>query len=60
MAYLSSYAVVALALVVTGAAWMTVNATLTTVTQISVRAWVRARALAVYLLVFQGAMAAAA
>jgi len=57
MAYLNSYAAVALALVVTGAAWMTVNATLTTVTQISVPAWVRARALAVYLLVFQGAMA---
>ncbi len=57
MAYLTSYTTVALALVVTGAAWMTVNSTLTTVTQTSVPAWVRARALAVYLLVFQGAMA---
>ena len=36
---------------------MTVNSTLTTATQTSVPAWVRARALAVYLLVFQGAMA---
>jgi MFS family permease len=57
MAYLSSYGAVALALIVTGVAWMTVNSTLTTVTQTSVPAWVRARALAVYLLVFQGAMA---
>jgi len=57
MAYLSSYAAVALALVVTGVAWMTVNSTLTTATQTSVPSWVRARALAVYLLVFQGAMA---
>jgi MFS family permease len=57
MAYLSSYIAVALALVVTGVAWMTVNSTLTTATQTSVPAWVRARALAVYLLVFQGAMA---
>jgi MFS family permease len=56
-AYLSSYGEVALALVITGVAWMTVNSTLTTVTQTSVPAWVRARALAVYLLVFQGAMA---
>jgi MFS family permease len=57
LAYLASFAAVALALVVTGIAWMTVNSTLTTVTQTSVPAWVRARALAVYLLVFQGAMA---
>jgi MFS family permease len=57
MAYLSSYIAVALALVVTGVAWMTVNSTLTTATQTSVPAWVRARALAVYLLVFQGSMA---
>jgi MFS family permease len=57
MAYLGSFAAVALALVVTGVAWMTVNSTLTTATQTSVPSWVRARALAVYLLVFQGAMA---
>jgi MFS family permease len=57
LAYLSSYGAVALALVLTGVAWMTVNSTLTTVTQTSVPSWVRARALAVYLLVFQGAMA---
>jgi MFS family permease len=57
LAYLSSYAAVAGALIVTGVCWMTVNSTLTTATQTSVPAWVRARALAVYLLVFQGAMA---
>jgi MFS family permease len=57
MAYLTGYLTVALALVVTGVAWMTVNSTLTTATQTSVPSWVRARALAVYLLVFQGAMA---
>ena len=57
LAYLTSYVAVALALIVTGTCWMTVNSTLTTVTQISVPAWVRARTLAVYLLVFQGAMA---
>src|SRR6202044_3874360 len=57
LAYLSSYGAVALALIVTGVAWMTVNSTLTTATQTAVPSWVRARALAVYLLVFQGAMA---
>jgi MFS family permease len=57
LAYLSSYGAVALALVITGVAWMTVNSTLTTATQTAVPSWVRARALAVYLLVFQGAMA---
>ena len=57
LAYLTSYGAVAGALVVTGVCWMTVNSTLTTATQIAVPAWVRARALGVYLLVFQGAMA---
>lgn len=57
LAYLASYTAVALVLVVTGICWMTVNSTLTTATQISVPDWVRARALGVYLLVFQGAMA---
>jgi MFS family permease len=57
LAYLDSFGAVAVALIVTGIAWMTVNSTLTTATQTSVPAWVRARALAVYLLVFQGAMA---
>lgn len=57
LAYLASYAAVAGALILTGVCWMTVNSTLTTATQTSVPAWVRARTLAVYLLVFQGSMA---
>jgi MFS family permease len=57
LAYLNTYAAVAFTLVVTGMAWMIVNSSLTTATQTSVPDWVRARALAVYLLVFQGAMA---
>jgi MFS family permease len=57
LAYLASYTAVAGALILTGVCWMTVNSTLTTATQTSVPGWVRARALAVYLLVFQGAMA---
>lgn len=57
LAYLTSYAAVAAALIVTGVCWMIVNSTLTTATQTAVPGWVRARALGVYLLVFQGAMA---
>jgi MFS family permease len=57
LAYLDSFGAVALALIACGLAWMSVNATLTTATQISVPVWVRARALAVYMLVFQGSMA---
>jgi MFS family permease len=57
LAYLASYAAVAGTLVVAGVCWMTVNSTLTTATQTAVPGWVRARALAVYMLVFQGAMA---
>src|SRR5260370_16366357 len=40
-----------------GVAWMSVNSTINTAAQTSLPGWVRARALAVYLLVFQGAMA---
>jgi MFS family permease len=40
-----------------GIGWMSVNSTLNTSAQTSLPGWVRARALAVYLLVFQGAMA---
>jgi MFS family permease len=57
LAYLTSYSAVALALLACGVAWMTVNSSLTTAAQTSLPAWVRARAMAVYLLVFQGAMA---
>jgi len=57
LAYLASFTAVALALIVTGMCWMVVNSTLTTATQTAVPSWVRARTLAVYLLVFQGSMA---
>lgn len=57
LAYLSSFWIVALALLFGGMAWMAVNSTLNTVAQQTLPAWVRARALGVYLLVFQGAMA---
>jgi MFS family permease len=57
LAYLENFAAVALSLVLGGMAWMAVNSSLNTVAQTALPAWVRARALAVYLLVFQGAMA---
>ena len=57
LAYLESFGAVALVLLAGGVAWMAVNANLNTAAQTSLPAWVRARALALYLLVFQGAMA---
>jgi MFS family permease len=57
MAYLGGFGTVALALMVAGIAWMALNSTLNTAAQTSLPAWVRARGLGVYLLVFQGAMA---
>ncbi len=57
LAYLASFSAVALALLAGGVAWMAVNSTLNTAAQTSLPAWVRARGLGVYLLVFQGAMA---
>ncbi len=57
MAYLASFSAVALALLAAGIAWMAANSTLNTAAQTSLPAWVRARGLGVYLLVFQGAMA---
>ncbi len=57
LAYLASFWIVAVALLMGGMAWMAVNSTLNTVAQTTLPAWVRARALGVYLLVFQGAMA---
>lgn len=57
LGYLQNFAIVALALLLGGMAWMAVNSTLNTVAQTALPAWVRARALGVYLLVFQGAMA---
>jgi MFS family permease len=57
LAYLSSFGAVAAVLLAGGVAWMSVNSTLNTAAQTSLPAWVRARGLGVYLLVFQGAMA---
>jgi len=57
LAYLTSFAAVALMMLAGGVAWMSVNSNLNTSAQTSLPAWVRARALGVYLLVFQGAMA---
>ncbi len=57
MAYLERFSLVAVALLFAGMAWMTVNSNLNTVAQQALPAWVRARGLGVYLLVFQGAMA---
>ncbi len=57
MAYLASFAAVVGVMLAAGMAWMSVNSTLNTAAQTSLPAWVRARALGVYLLVFQGAMA---
>lgn len=51
------FGVVSALMLAGGIGWMSVNSTLNTAAQTALPAWVRARALAVYLLVFQGAMA---
>jgi MFS family permease len=57
LAYLENFGAVTLLMLAGGVGWMCTNSTLSTAAQTSLPAWVRARALAVYLLVFQGAMA---
>lgn len=57
LAYLTRIGEVAVVLLFGGMAWMAVNASLNTAAQTSLPAWVRARALAAYLLGFQGSMA---
>ncbi|HLG98744.1 MAG TPA: MFS transporter [Bryobacteraceae bacterium] len=57
LAYLESFAAVAIVLLTGGVAWMFANSSLNTAAQTSVPAWVRARAMALYLLGFQGSMA---
>lgn len=52
MAYARSFAVLAVALAAGGVAWMAVLSNLNAAAQVVTPAWVRARALAVYLLVF--------
>ncbi len=57
LAYLQNFSAVMLLMLAAGVGWMCTNSTLSTAAQTSLPAWVRARGLAVYLLVFQGAMA---
>jgi MFS family permease len=54
VAVLHDAAVVAVLLVLAGAGWLGALSTLNTVLQLALPAWVRARALAVYLMVFLG------
>ncbi|MGH9665692.1 MAG: MFS transporter, partial [Bryobacteraceae bacterium] len=57
LAVLNSFAQVAVAMLFGGVAWMTVMANFNVSAQNALPHWVRARALSVYLLVFQGDMA---
>jgi transmembrane secretion effector len=57
LAYLDELSLLAAILVVGGFAWISALASLTTIATTAAPAWVRARSLAAYLLVFQGAMA---
>ncbi|MFT0170473.1 MFS transporter [Paraburkholderia mimosarum] len=56
-AHVPYVAPVCVSLLVGGAAWITFNSTLSSAFQANLPAWVRARALAVFLLSFQGSMA---
>jgi MFS family permease len=58
LAYASSLLLACAALIAGGAAWMAIMSSLNVAAQIAAPAWVRARALGVYLLVFQGGFAA--
>lgn len=56
-AHVQYIAPVCLSLLAGGAAWITFNSTVSSAFQAALPAWVRARALAVFLLTFQGSMA---
>jgi predicted MFS family arabinose efflux permease len=58
LAYLREFGLVCTAMLAGGIAWITLMSILNVAAQMAVPSWVRARALAVYLLVFQGGMAA--
>jgi len=58
LAYVHSFLFLAIALVVAGTAWISVLASLNVAAQTATPPWVRARVLAVYLLVFTGGLAA--
>jgi MFS family permease len=57
LAYVHYPAIIILTLIVSGFAWTSTMSTLNTSVQLSVPAWVQARALGTYLMVFQGGMA---
>jgi MFS family permease len=58
LAVAGSPALVGLAMILAGVAWLAILTSFNVATQTAVPRWVRARALAVYLLVFQGGLAA--
>jgi len=58
LASVQHFALLCVAMVAGGVAWMTIMSTFNVAVQTAVPAWVRARALAIYMLVFQGGMAA--
>jgi MFS family permease len=57
LAYVQNLVVINLALLAVGVAWLTVTSSLNVAAQTTAPAWVQARALGVYLLVFQGGFA---
>ncbi len=57
LGYVNRFGLLALAMFAGGVAWMCVMSTFNVSAQIALPAWVRARALSVYILVFQGAQA---
>src|SRR6266566_902757 len=57
LAYVHSFTLLALALVIGGIAWISVLSALNISAQTSTPSWVRARVLAIYLLVFTGGLA---
>jgi MFS family permease len=59
LGYANSFLFAAIAMVAAGVAWVCEMSTFNVAAQTALPAWVRARALAVYLLIFQGGMALA-
>lgn len=57
LGYLNRFSAVAVAMLAGGVAWMCVMSTFNVSAQIALPAWVRARALSFYILVFQGSLA---
>jgi MFS family permease len=57
LAYLRSMPLLVMSMMVGGMAWLAMMSSLTVAAQTATPAWVRARALGIYLLVFQGLMA---